>query len=423
VSTVLGRAATSLATHALPPLTFAPAARICEAGLRYSDDRGRNVMGDRRGLGDRVRGWLVVAVAAATGCGRIAFDPLTGAADASDGGPLPDLPCNTPLNVGSISELFVTTTGNRWIAASGGDDRLVVSYLTTGGVTAVTIDLRATPPQRGPEVMVAGAVRGNTHAAVTGDRVVFSAEATNGRADIAVTDLALAPIAARIEPAADPSAPDHSSPRPGGGVVIAGSQSGSNLAQVVALDRDGGFVGSMSWTLPMAAGGTVATLPTGGYAVAYYDGNGLCELKRLDDTLAEVGRDAITACDFLRVAAVDAGRIALVWHDATTPMATMADLALVRAPAVPLAASSSQSPRMAATGDGSWTVFPTNASSLVAVHLNPSGQPSSPVPLAPYAGGGGQFISDVAIAGGRAYAVWADQLTASSLYIAQLCRP
>jgi hypothetical protein len=345
-------------------------------------------------------------------CGRIHFEPL-----ADPDAAVVHAACNTPLDLGALTDIRMPGIASGWLAAASVPAGVVVVYASSDGVGAFTLTPGEGTLARGPTVAVGGPVTDNLQAVASGDRlfVTYDGGATTA---ISIRDFALGRIGEVSDTSVSISAPDHSAPRLGGGIVMAGT---STVVEASAFDRDGGFVTTNTWPLSMPRGGSIAALSSGGYVGTWYSAADTCEIRVLDESLIEQDYATIASCQYLRAA--EAGdRIALTWSDpANQVFASMATRTLARTPEVALIMAAPQSPRLAASDRGAWTLAPSSSTTLAAVRVDTDGVMRETVTLGPYAVTTIQFVYDVVIHAGEMYAVWVDFGGGASLHASRVC--
>lgn len=325
--------------------------------------------------------------------------------------------CNTPNDLGAVTPLepFAGTTR---VAATASPGRLIVTYGTAAGLTAVVVDLSA-PTGHGPEIVIASSIASNIHGVAVTDRVFFTGTPNSGGGTaLALVDPQLDPLVSpRVEQDVDVGAPENSSARDGGGLLVAGAT--GDTAQIVALDQDGMNPVGASYQLASAAGGSVVALGGDRYLGGWYSLAATCIVRVFDGGLATTAMfDLTETCSSIRIAS-NGSRVGMAWPGSGGIRATTSDMMLSTPTAtVTLIATASNSPRIAATTDGFWAIVPESPG-IQAALLTPAGEVGATVSLTPY--DGSLFPYDVVADDGVAYAVWTSPATSPHLYIERLC--
>lgn len=373
---------------------------------------------------------LILAVA---GCGRIGFDP--GAAvpgdaaapgDAVDAPAVIDPACNTPIAVGSISDLVPSADGDRWLAAAAVPTGIVVGFTAAGGVHGVIIDLTGSAPTLRPELTLPGVPGSNLDVSVTSNAVLFSTlRASSDGIALWITDLSLGSgsVITADNPVADIEAPDHAVGRPGGGFAVVGGITDTAIAY--KLDNAGNVEGTArTFALVGARGGSITALPGGGYAAVWDKFSGAaCLLLSLDDQLMEVARTTIpSSCKFARVAPTAGGtRIAASWSTPGMAATTTFDRALTSSANIAQIGASVSSTRIAATPSFAAALVPVTTTDAEVQLFDGTGAQLGRATLAPYNNATTGFQIDLVGRGDALYAVWADKAAAPTLYLEHLC--
>jgi hypothetical protein len=336
--------------------------------------------------------------------------------------------CNVPIAVGQVAPTTPVTSregGGYWLSAARTPSGLVVDWTAGGGLMALTLDLSTSPPTAGAPTMLYGSADAQSIQLIADASHITATMASSAGLQIVQTDLALAPLLARVEPTLTIGAPDHTAVGSDGELVIVGTT--DTTEQVAVLDATDMIANATGFGTTTGQGGSLAAIPSGQFAAVWSNGSS-CQLKVFAPSLTVIQSTSIAACVTARVAvSPDGERIAASFlrAPAASPFGVAhvaLDARLSEQSAGTTLMHAVSSPRLASSRDAWWTIAPLSTTQLTAVATDFSGASVGSQTLAPFAAPATAFYTyDVVGDGERAWAVWLSELADPTLYIEQLC--